>query len=169
MSIVSNLIKKLRNNLFNQDNNFSNFITLINKEVYISGKEFDAFSFEGIAKSFTTVGFMNLIFSFSLRYILIQILVIISPFAILCLTLDKLECFFKSWMKIFISLLLEQILVAIILLLGFSIDISNNPNLKQLLYVGIISALISANSYMRQLLGGFSTIVSSGISNFYKK
>lgn len=168
VSIVSNLIIELGKSLFNQEISFSNFVTLINKEVYISGTEFNIFSFEGIAKSFTSVGFMNLVFAYALRYVLIQILVIISPFAILTLTLDKIEWFFKSWMKVFISLLLEQIFVSIILLLAFSIDIPNNPNLKQLLYIGIIYALIRANGYMYQIFGGLSTTVSTNISNFAK-
>ena len=166
ISIISDLIINLGKSLFNQDVSFSNFINLINKEVYIQNSEFNMFSFEGIVKSFTSYGFMTLVFSYALRYVLIQILVILSPFAILCLTLDKIDWFFKSWLKIFMSLLLEQILVAIILLLAFSINISNNPNLKQLLYIGIIYALMRANTYMKQLLGGFSTTVSSGISSF---
>lgn len=168
VSILSGMIIELGKYLFNQDISFSNFVTLINKEIYVSGTEFNIFSFEGIAKSFTSVGFMNLVFTYALRYILVQILVIISPFAILSLTLDKLEWFFRSWIKILMSLLLEQILVSIILLLAFSIDIPNNPNLKQLLYIGIIYALIRANGYMRQFFGGLSTTVSTNISSFAK-
>ena len=169
VSLVSDQIIVLGKNLFNQEISFSNFITLINKEVYVSENEFNAFSFEGIVKSFTSIGFINLVFTYSLRYILIQILIIICPFAILTLILDKTEWFFKSWIKIFISLLLEQIFIAIILLLAFSIDIQSNPILKQLLYIGIIFALMRTNNYMYQLFGGLTTTISSNISGFTKK
>ena len=169
VSLVSDLIKKLGIDLFNEEISFSNFINLINKEVYVSGKEFNIFSFEGIAKSFTTVGFMNLVFTYSLRYVMIQILVIVSPFAILTLTTDKFEWFFKSWIKAFMSLLLEQILISIILLLAFSINIPNNSNFKQLLYIGIIYALIRANSYMYQIFGGISTSISTSLGNISRR
>lgn len=168
ISIVTNLILELGEKLFNSQISFSNFITLINKEVYISGEQFNVLSFEGIVKSFTSVGFMNLIFTYALRYILIQVLVILAPFAILSLVLDKIEFFFKSWIRIFISLMLEQILIAIILVLAFSIDIVNNPNLKQLMYIGIIFSIIRANNYMMHLIGGISTTISSNIKKFAK-
>ena len=168
VSIISNIIRDIGVFLFNQEISFSNFVNLINKKIYVSNNEFNVFSFEGIVKSFTSVGFMNLVFTYALRYILIQILVIISPFAILCITLDKTEWFFRSWIRIFMSLLLEQVLISIILLLAFSIDVPNNPNFEQLLYIGIIYSLIRANGYMYQLFGGFSTTISMGINNFSK-
>ena len=168
ISIITNLILGLGERLFNTSISFSNFITLINKEVYVSGTQFNVLSFEGVVKSFTSVGFMNLIFTYALRYILIQVLVILAPFAILSLVLDKIEFFFKSWLKIFISLMLEQILIAIILVLAFSINISNDINLKQLMYIGIIFSIIRANNYMMQLLGGISTTISTNIKSLAK-
>lgn len=168
ISIITNLILGLGERLFNESISFSNFITLINKEVYVSGAQFNVLSFEGVVKSFTSVGFMNLIFTYALRYILIQVLVILAPFAILSLVLDKIEFFFKSWIKIFISLMLEQVLIAIILVLAFSINISNDPNLKQLMYIGIIFSIIRANNYMMQLLGGISTTISTNIKSLTK-
>ncbi len=168
VSIISELIIEIGENLFNSNICFSNFINLINKEVYTSNNGFNAFSFEGIVKSFTSVGFINLIFTYSLRYILIQVFVLISPFAILSLTLDKTEWFFKVWLRIFMSLLLEQILIAIILVLAFSIDIVRNSDFIQLLYIGIIYALIRTNTYMRQLFGGISTNISTNIGGFLK-
>lgn len=168
ISIITNLILGLGERLFNTSISFSNFITLINKEVYVSGTQFNVLSFEGVVKSFTSVGFMNLIFTYALRYILIQVLVILAPFAILSLVLDKIEFFFKSWLKIFISLMLEQVLIAIILVLAFSINISNDINLKQLMYIGIIFSIIRANNYMMQLLGGISTTISTNIKSLAK-
>lgn len=165
VSIVTDCILNLGKSLFNSEINFSNFVNLINKEVYTSSNQVNIFSFEGIVKSFTSFGFVNLVFTYSLRYILIQVFVLISPFAILSLTLDKTEWFFKVWIKMFMSLLLEQILVAIILILAFSIEISKNVAFTQLLYIGIIYALMRANTYMRQMFGGLYTSVSNVANN----
>ena len=168
ISIITKLVLELGQILFNSEISFSNFITLINKEVYVSGNQFNVLSFEGVVKSFTSVGFMNLVFTYALRYIFIQVLIILAPFAILSLVLDKIEFFFRSWIKVFISLMLEQVLIAIILVLAFSIDIVNNPNLKQLMYIGIIFSIIRANNYMMQLVGGVSTTISTNIKSLAK-
>ena len=42
---------------------------------------------------------------------MVQVFVIISPFAFLCLINNKTEWFFKVWIKTFLSLILEQILI----------------------------------------------------------
>lgn len=165
VSIVTELLLSLGKSLFHSEISFSNFVNLINKEVYTSNNEFNIFSFEGIVKFFTSFGFVNLVFTYSLRYILIQVFVLLSPFAILSLTLDKTEWFFKVWIKMFMSLLLEQILIAIILILAFSIEISKNSDFTQLLYIGIIYAFMRANTYMRQMFGGLYTSISSTTSN----
>lgn len=160
ISIVTKLILNLGQELFETEICFSEFINIINKKVYVNEGDINIFSFEGIVKSFTSYGFINLVFTYSLRYILIQVMVLISPFAILCLTLDKTECFFKTWIKLFLALLLEQILVALILVLAFSLE-DKNIELSKFLYTGIIYALIRANTYMRQMFGGLYTSVSS--------
>ena len=66
------------------------------------------------------------------------------------------------------SLLLEQILIAVILLLAFSIEGQRNSDFVQLLYTGVIYALTSTNTYMRQLFGGISTSVSSSFGKLLK-
>lgn len=140
ISIITNSLNSLCNSLFNSNLSFSEFITNINKTLYLSG-DFNLFSFDGIVKSFTSFGLINLIFNNSLRYIMLQIFVLISPFAFLSLITNSSEWFFRVWFKNFISLLLVQILTALILLLSFSIDLSLNTLFSKLLYIGIIFAL----------------------------
>lgn len=125
-----------------------------------------SFLFDGIIKSFTSFGLVNLVFTYALRYIMIQIFVLISPFAFLSLITNSSEWFFKIWIKTFISLLLVQILISLVLLLSFTIDINQNSNISKILYIGIIYALIRANIYLKELFGGISTNVHAGISNF---
>lgn len=157
-------ISNIGNTLFSSNISFSTFIDNINQTIYLSDTSFNLFSFNGIIKSFTSFGLINLIFTYSLRYIMIQIFVLISPFAFLSLLTNKSEKFFQVWFKSLISLLLVQILISLILLLSFTINISSDSNLSKLLFIGIIHALIRANYYVKELFGGISTTITNGIS-----
>ena len=168
ISLITLAIHNIGDSLFHSTIDFSHFIDNINKSLYISGNNFNIFSFDGIIKSFTSFGLINLIFTYSLRYIMIQIFVLLSPFAFLSLITNASEWFFKVWFKSFISLLLVQILISIILLLSFTINISQNTAISKLLYIGIIYALVRASNYMKELFGGISTTIISGFSNFTK-
>ena len=95
---------------------------------------------------------------------MIQVFILTSPFAFLSLISDNSSWFFKSWLRSFISLLLVQILITIILCLAFSLGIDYS-NMSKLLFIGIIYDLTRANSYMSQIFGGISTDISSGISS----
>ena len=169
VSLISLSILDIGSNLFGEEISFVNFITKINDSVYEIVGELDITSFNGIIKSFTTFGFMNLIFSYSLRYIMVQVFILLFPFAVLCLINDKTEWIFKSLMKAFISLLLEQVLVAIILVLAFSFSFKIHDSMSKILYIGIIYALTKANTYIYMIFGGITTSVSSGINMHTKK
>lgn len=164
LSIVTNIIKNLGQNLFGQTISFSKFIDIINSKIYVNSENFSIISFDGIIKSFCTIGLINLLFTYSLRYIMVQVFILLSPFAFLCLISDNSNWIFKSWLRSFISLLLVQFLIAIILCLAFSLNLDNS-NLSKLLFIGIIYALTRANSYMKEIFGGISTDISSGISS----
>lgn len=164
--IVTSCISSIGENLFNTEITFSNFIDNINQNIYSSGEILNVFSFDGIIKSFTSFGLINLVFTYSLRYIMVQIFILISPFAFLSLITNSSEWFFKVWIKTFLSLLLVQILISFILLLSFSVEISSNSMISKFLYIGIIYALTRANSYIKELFGGITTTVSAGFSSF---
>ncbi|MBR3614331.1 MAG: hypothetical protein IKL55_04040 [Clostridia bacterium] len=168
ISIITDGLSHLCYTLFYSNLSFSEFIDDINRTLYLSG-DFNLFSFDGIVKSFTSFGLINLIFNNSLRYIMIQIFVLISPFAFLSLITNSSEWFFKIWLKNFVSLLLVQILTALVLLLSFSISPSSNPLFSKLLYIGIIFALSKVNHYMKELFGGISTVVHNNLSGIYEK
>lgn len=165
LSVITELIKSIGYSTFGNQISFSNLIDMINSSLYLDTIAFNILSFDGIIKSFSTVGLINLLFTFSLRYIMIQVFILISPFAFLCLIVDNSEWIFKSWLKNFISLLLVQILISIILCLAFSINIDKNSNLFKLLFIGIIYALTRANTYIKEIFGGISTDISVGISS----
>lgn len=163
ISICSSFILYLGETIFNKDISFTTFINSLNGISYISSQELDIFSFSGIIKSFISYGLINILFSFSLRYIMTQILVLISPFAFLSLVNSSSEWFFKSWIKCFISLLLLQVLISMILVVNLSID-SSNSTISIILNIGTIYAISYSNSYLRTLIGGFSTNISNNFS-----
>lgn len=164
VSMISGSIQYIGNKILGEEISFMNFIEKINNTVYSSSVGISITSFGGIIKSITSIGFLSLIFSYALRYIMIQVFVLISPFAFLCLINDRTDWIFKSWIKAFISLLLEQVLVSLILLLAFSIKFTSNDTMSQIIYIGIIYALMKANSYMYMLFGGITTSITNNFS-----
>ena len=162
-SFISDAIRTVGSNIFGHDISFSE---LINKLNYLSIKEneFNIFSFDGLIKSFISISFFNLIFSYSLRYIMVKVFILITPFAILSLINESTSWFFKTWLRTVLSLLLQQSLVAIILLIIFSFNFSSNNIISQLMCIGGIYALVRANSYIRSLIGGISTDVSNNFN-----
>lgn len=168
ISLITDAISDLSSSLFGETATFSNFINIINQTIYSSNDGFNLLSFDGIIKSFISFGLINLIFTYSLRYIMVLVFVLISPFAFLSLITNSSEWFFKVWIKSFLALLLVQILISLILLLAFSIPLDSNSNISKLLYVGIIYALSKANSYIKELFGGISYSVSTSISSLSK-
>ena len=162
-SFISDAIRTVGSNIFGHDISFSE---LINKLNYLSIKEneFNIFSFDGLIKSFISISLVNLIFSYCLRYIMVKVFILITPFAILSLINESTSWFFKTWLRTVLSLLLQQSLVAIILLIIFSFNFSSNNIISQLMCIGGIYALVRANSYIRSLIGGISTDVSNNFN-----
>lgn len=162
-SFISDAIRTVGSNIFGHDISFSE---LINKLNYLSIKEneFNIFSFDGLIKSFISISLFNLIFSYSLRYIMVKVFILITPFAILSLINESTSWFFKTWLRTALSLLFQQSLVAIILLIIFSFNFSSNNIISQLMCIGGIYALVRANSYIRSLIGGISTDVSNNFN-----
>ena len=67
------------------------------------------------------------------------------------------------------SLLFIQIIVSLVLLILFSMDYSSGNLIIKFIYIGAIYALIKANSFSREFLGGVSTTISQNVNNFFKK
>lgn len=162
-SCITNLIRRVGENLFNTQICFTTLIENLNSTLYTE-TTFNLFTFDGLIKAFISIGFVNLAISYSLRYVMVRVFILLCPFAILSLSIDKFSWIFKAWCKIFLSLLFLQILVALILLITFSLKYDPNDFFSQLLYIGSIYALIKANSFLREFMGGLTTDVNFGLS-----
>lgn len=162
-SLISLAIREIGENIFNTNINFTEIIKKINTVIVIGNTDFNLFSMDGIIKSFLSFELINLLFTYSLRYILVKIFILISPFAFLSLISNTSNWFFKSWFRGFFALLIIQSFVSIILLIIFSINIESNNTLLKLLYLSSLYALTKANIYIKELVGGISTTFSNSI------
>ena len=169
LNLASNISLAIRNvgeNLLGKSICFSGLIQTINTTVSVDTSSINIFSIDGLIKGTLTISLLDLVFSYSLRYILIKVFVLLAPFAILSLTLSSTSWFFKAWFKNLFSLLLIQIVVSLVLLILFSMDYTPSNLLVKFIYVGGIYALIKANSFVREFIGGVSTNVSQSVKSF---
>ena len=164
-SLISLAIRDVGENIFNCNISFSELILRLNNIISNNSSTLNVFSLDGILKSFISINLLNLIFTYSLRYIILKVFILITPFAFLTLINSSTSCFFKAWLKSFLSLLLLQSFVSLILLIIFSIDFSASDIFTKVICIGSIFALTKANSFVRELIGGISTDVSSNISS----
>ena len=159
-NLITLVIQEIGSNITKNEVSFSQLIVVLNKTLSINTDEFNFFSFDGIIKSFVTFGLVNLLLSYSLRYILLQVLLLLSPFAILSLISNSTSWFFKVWIKSLFSLIIIQVFVLLVIIVIFCINSSN-----KVLFVGGVYALIKVNGYVRELFGGLSVDVSSNFNN----
>ena len=162
-SLISAAIREVGHSVIGEEIGFSSFIENISSMISADSTNFNIFSFDGLLKSLISVSFINLLFSYSLRYIMVQVLILLTPFAFLTLINSSSSWFFKSWLKIFLSLLFIQPFISIVLLIVFSLDFSSSNILAQILCIGSIYSLIKANSYVQHFIGGISIDISQNL------
>lgn len=163
--LLSSSILEIGENLLGKAINFNSLIHQLNQVISVDTDALNVFSFDGIIRSFSSVSLLNLILSYSLRYIMVQLFVFLCPFAFLTLLNKTTAHFFYSWLRIFLSLLLLQNLIAFILVLLFSIPISNHNIFSKLYVIGCLYALMRANHFMQSLIGGINTNISVHMQN----
>ena len=150
---ISFAILNIGENIFNKNISFSELINTINSNISIEKSTIDFFSLDGIIKSIISFSLLDLVFSYSFRYIMIKVFVLLAPFAILSLSLNNTSWFFKSWLKNLFSLLFIQIIISIILLILFSVNYSSSNLISKFIYVGGLYSLIKSNYFVREFLG----------------
>lgn len=162
--IFTALLRSLGSEISGSEVSFS---TLISKSIYIDfdTEIYNIFSFNGLLKSFFSIGLINLLLSYSVRYILIKVLILLFPFALLSLSTNSTSWLFKSWFRAFFSLIFAQIFITLILTLLFSLNVKSNDLFSQISYICTIFILTKANSYIKELLGGMSTNISTNFFN----
>jgi len=165
---ISSAICDLGYSFYHKDLNFSELINIINDTMSIDKAPINIFSLDGLIKGILTVSLLSLVFSYSLRYVMLKVFILLSPFAFLSLSISSTSWFFKSWFKNIFSLLFIQIIVSLVLLVLFSMNFSSTNLFNKFIYIGGIYFLIRANSFVREFIGGVSTDISQNVKNFFK-
>lgn len=161
--LISGTIRTVGQEFLGVDISFSELINQLNSIIFLETHSANIFSIDGLLKIIFSFSFFNIIFSYSIRYIMIKVFILISPFAFLSLSTPNTSIFFKSWLKSFLALLFIELLASIILILMFSITYSSKDITAKLLLIGSLFALIKSNSYIREFIGGISTEISDSM------
>lgn len=161
---ISDFICFLGESIFGKTISFSFLIEILQNN---SSNTFNIFSIDGILASMLSISSFSLVINFTLRYILTKILILLSPFAFLCLLNKTTSGFFRSWYKSFLSLLLIQIIIALILLIPFAIIKEDSYSIiNKMLLIGSFYALLKSNQFVKEFINGsgISTDFSSGMT-----
>lgn len=164
--LLSDILKSLGFSIFSINISFSVMYDKL-KDIFFSdiSTAFVFFSFDGLLKSFLSICFVNLLFSYAVRFIFVKILVLFSPLALLSLCLEQTTWIFKIWLKNFISQLVTQLVICIILLIVFSFKSTADPTITKLLYVASVVCLMKASSFVKDFSSGFTSDVSVSVSS----
>lgn len=163
IGISTNAIRDIGGDIISKNISFKTLVTELNSVISFNSSSLNVFSISGIIKSFCSVGLLSLMLSYSLRFIMIKVFILLAPFAFLSISMNSTSWFFKSWFKSFFSLLFMQFFISIILIVTLSLDFSNDV-ISQFIYVGAIYALTKSNFYIRDLIGGISTNINTNLS-----
>ena len=164
--LISSILRTLGSYIFPVELSFSILYDKISKLFFSNlTLPFKFFSFDGILKSFLSFGFVNLLFTYSIRFIFIKILVLLSPIAFLSLCLEQSTWIFKIWLKNFVAQLFTQIIICVVLLVIYSLDTLSNPTIVKLLYIASVVCLMRASSFVKDFSSGFTSDVSSSVSS----
>lgn len=123
------------------------------KEVIINIKDFldnDLLSLNGLIKGMVSFGSVSILINFSIRYVTIIFLVLISPFAFISLSSDITSGIFKSWGKLLIVNLLIQIIVKFIIIIPIVYK-NTNTIMYKIILVGSIYLIYKINTFTKEI------------------
>ena len=163
-SRISTFFCALGKNVFGKEISFQTLLSILDTTAF---ENLDMLSINGVLSAMLSISSFALILNFAFRYILVEILIILSPFAILCTMNTSTVGFFKSWFKSLLSLLILQVIISIMLLIPYTLlKESNDALFNKVLLVGSIMALLKSNQFVKEIIGGIgiSTNFQNGIA-----
>lgn len=166
-SLITEEILIFGKNITGENISFNHLIEKINRLV-ISGDEISFFSIDGVIKSFVSFAIINLIFMYGLRYIYIKILCIVSPFILLTRIFNKNSNVFSTWLKSFLGLLFLQNLIALILILIFSLNMNIANVMNKIICVSGIYALMQINELQKEIYGSSNININMNLNRFMR-
>lgn len=125
---------------------------VINLDEYMTE---EALSIDGIIKGVISFGATTILINFSIRYVTLIFLILISPIAIMFAASSATYGIFKGWLKMLCGNLLIQNIVIVILMIPLSVKKVNN-DLFKIILVGSIYLLYRINNFSKEFLGNIS-------------
>lgn len=117
----------------------------------------DFISLDGMIKSFIAFGAISLLINFAVRYVTIIFLIIISPFGIMFMASPITAGISKAWLKLFITSIITQIVVQLLLIIPLSFK-DVNTTIFRIVLVGTIYLLYRLNMFIKDVLGNIIDI-----------
>lgn len=152
-SIFTEIVSSAGKDITGKNISFENFRgTITNLGKYMSS---DFISIDGMIKGLISFGTITLVLNFSIRYVTVIFLLLISPIAFMLAASDVTIDIFKSWLKLLVTNLLMQSVVIIIISIPLAFNKINNVMFKIVL-VGTIYMLYRLNNIIKELLGNIS-------------
>ena len=151
--VLSESIDKFSEGIVNKEISFKTF-----KDEIMSLKDIienDNLSIDGIIKGMIAFVSISMLVSFSIRYVTIIFLIIISPFAFICLISHTTRGISKMWGKLLFVNLIVQAFVKLFLLIPIVYKDKNSIMYKVIL-LGTMYILYKINNFVREFTSQIS-------------
>lgn len=161
--ILGESIDTYASDLINKKVTFENLKdSIINIENIINT---DLVSLDGIIKGIISFGSVSILISFSVRYVTVIFLIIISPLAFVCLSSNLTSGIFNMWVKMLIVNLTLQIGIKLLIFIPLAYK-NQNDIIYKIILVGTISLIYKFNIFIKELLARISN--ENNVKNIFK-
>lgn len=161
--ILGESIDTYASDLINRKVTFENLKdSIINIENIINT---DLVSLDGIIKGIISFGSVSILISFSVRYVTVIFLIIISPLAFVCLSSNLTSGIFNMWVKMLIVNLTAQIGIKLLIFIPLAYK-NQNDIIYKIILVGTISLIYKFNIFIKELLARISN--ENNVKNIFK-
>ena len=161
--ILGESIDTYASDLINKKVTFENLKdSIINIENIINT---DLVSLDGIIKGIISFGSVSILISFSVRYVTVIFLIIISPLAFVCLSSNLTSGIFNMWVKMLIVNLTVQIGIKLLIFIPLAYK-NQNDIIYKIILVGTISLIYKFNIFIKELLARISN--ENNVKNIFK-
>ena len=161
--ILGESIDTYASDLINRRVTFENLKdSIINIENIINT---DLVSLDGIIKGIISFGSVSILISFSVRYVTVIFLIIISPLAFVCLSSNLTSGIFNMWVKMLIVNLTVQIGIKLLIFIPLAYK-NQNDIIYKIILVGTISLIYKFNIFIKELLARISN--ENNVKNIFK-
>lgn len=161
--ILGESIDTYASDLINRKVTFENLKdSIINIENIINT---DLVSLDGIIKGIISFGSVSILISFSVRYVTVIFLIIISPLAFVCLSSNLTSGIFNMWVKMLIVNLTLQVGIKLLIFIPLAYK-NQNDIIYKIILVGTISLIYKFNIFIKELLARISN--ENNVKNIFK-